>query len=81
MNGLQAAALSSAGDWLSVQMPVSTANSLLDADFSVFTHPATGKQTIRTLSYSIPSDLAGHLSLVHPTVSCVLFAFVRRIPA
>ena len=54
-------------------MPVSTANHLLDADFSVFTHPATGKQTIRTLSYSIPSNLAKHLSLVHPTVSCVLF--------
>ena len=77
-NGLQATALSSAGDWLSVQMPVSTANSMLDADFSVFTHPATGKQTIRTLSYSIPSDLAAHLSLVHPTVTCVHFVFACR---
>lgn len=74
-NGLQATALSSAGDWLSVQMPVSTANDILDADFSVFTHPATGKQTVRTLSYSIPTDLVSHLSLVHPTTSCVLPRF------
>ncbi|KZT71792.1 subtilisin-like protein [Daedalea quercina L-15889] len=68
-NGVQATVLSAAGDWLSVRMPVSQANDLLDADFSVFTHPKTGKQAIRTLTYSIPTDLAGHLSLVHPTVS------------
>lgn len=70
-NGLQATTISPAGDWLSVQMPVSTANDILDADFSVFTHPTTDKETIRTLSYSIPTDLADHLTLVHPTVSYV----------
>ncbi|KAH9913288.1 family S53 protease [Fomitopsis serialis] len=68
-NGLQATVLSAAGDWLSVQLPVSTANDLLEADFSVFTHAVTGKQAVRTLTYSIPTDLADHLALVHPTVS------------
>ena len=72
-NGLHATALSGAGDWLTIQMPVSKANDLLDADFSVYTHPQTGKQAVRTLNYSIPTDLAGHLSLVHPTVSYVSF--------
>ena len=70
-NRLQATALSAAGDWLSVQMTVSTANELLNASFSLFAHSAKGKQTVRTLSYSIPADLAPHLRLVHPTVSCV----------
>ncbi|KAH9910454.1 family S53 protease [Fomitopsis serialis] len=68
-NGLQATTLSSAGNWLSVQMPVSKADELLDAEFSVFTHSTTGKQAVRTLAYSIPTDLVGHLDLVHPTVS------------
>ncbi|KAH9913299.1 peptidase S8/S53 domain-containing protein [Fomitopsis serialis] len=68
-SGLQATALSAAGDWLSVQLPVSTANELLDANFSVFTHSSTGEQTIRTLAYSIPTALTDHLDLVHPTVS------------
>ncbi|KAH9913294.1 family S53 protease [Fomitopsis serialis] len=57
-NGLQATTLSSAGNWLSVQMPVSKADELLDAEFSVFTHSTTGKQAV-----------LGHLDLVHPTVS------------
>jgi len=68
-NGLQATVLSAAGDWLSVQLPVSTANDLLDADFSIFTHAATGKQAVRTLAYSVPTDLVNHVALVHPTIS------------
>ena len=68
-NCIQATAISPARDWLSVQMSVSLANDIFDADFSVFTHSVTEKQTIRTLTYSVPTDLADHLSLVHPTVS------------
>ncbi|OSX64776.1 hypothetical protein POSPLADRAFT_1044231 [Postia placenta MAD-698-R-SB12] len=68
-NDLTASVISSAGDWLAVDVPVSKANELLGADYSVFTHVETGKQTIRTLSYSIPANLTGHLDLVHPTIS------------
>ncbi|TDL17184.1 family S53 protease [Rickenella mellea] len=53
-NGLQSTTSSPAGDWLSVSMPVKQANELLRADFTVFAHHETGKQAIRTLSYSIP---------------------------
>ena len=70
-NGLSAAPLTSAGDWLTLEVPVSKANEVFDANFSVFTHSASGQQTIRTLSYSIPTDLVGHLDLVHPTVTFV----------
>ncbi|EPS96634.1 hypothetical protein FOMPIDRAFT_1167297 [Fomitopsis schrenkii] len=68
-NGLSATPLSSAGDWLSVDIPVSKANDMLGAHFSVFTHEATGRQTIRTLQYSIPTDLVQHVDLIHPTVT------------
>ena len=66
-NRINATALSPAGDWLGFSIPVSKANELFDADFSMFSHVATGKQQICTLSYSIPSALNDHVDLVHPT--------------
>ena len=66
-NDIDATQASPAGDWLSFSIPVSKANELFDADFSVFTHTSTGSQTIRTLSYSIPTDLKGKPDFVHPT--------------
>ena len=55
-----------------IEVPVSKANDLLDAQFSVFTHPGTNTQTVRTLAYSVPSDLVEHLDFVHPTISYVV---------
>ncbi|TFK32816.1 family S53 protease-like protein [Crucibulum laeve] len=68
-NGITAQTISPAGDWLQFSIPASKANTLLDADFTVFTHPDTGKQFVRTLSYSIPAALKGHVDLVHPTTT------------
>ncbi|OSD03928.1 family S53 protease [Trametes coccinea BRFM310] len=68
-NGIDAKTISPAGDWLSFAIPVSKANELLDTDFAVFTHEETGKTSIRTLAYSIPADLKGHVDLVHPTIT------------
>ena len=68
-NDIEATKASPAGDWLSFSILVSKANELFDADFSVFTHTSTGSQTIRTLSYSLPAKLQGHVDLVHPTIS------------
>lgn len=73
--GLTASTISPAGDWLTVTMPVSKANELFDADFAVYTHSESGKQAIRTMSYSIPTVLDGHLDFVHPTISCVNLEF------
>jgi tripeptidyl-peptidase I len=66
-NELSGTAISPAGDWLAVSIPVSKANSLLGAQFSLFKEQATGKESIHTLSYSIPASLQGHIELVHPT--------------
>ncbi|OJT04995.1 Tripeptidyl-peptidase SED4 [Trametes pubescens] len=68
-NGLRATPISPAGDWIAVQVPVNKANELLGAHFSVFNDEKTGHQVIRTLSYSIPAELKGHLDLVHPTTT------------
>lgn len=69
MNNINAKTISPAGDWLAFSIPVSQANALFGANYSVFEHEATGSQITRTLSYSIPSELQGHLELVHPSIS------------
>lgn len=68
-NGLTAKPLSPAGDWLGIGVPVSKANSLFNTTFSVFRREDSGAETIRTLAYSLPEALQGHVDLVHPTVS------------
>ncbi len=68
-NGISASTTSATGDWLSFDVSVSKANELFDAEFSVFKHDNTGTEAVRTLSYSIPTKLEGHLDLVHPTVT------------
>ena len=68
-NDISAKTISSTGEWLSFEVPVSKANDLFDADFSIFKHDDTGVEAVRTLSYSIPAELQGHLDLVHPTVT------------
>ena len=68
-NGIAAETISPSGDRLSVELPVSKANELFNADFSVFKHGDTGVEAVRTLSYSIPAELQGHLDLVHLTVT------------
>ncbi|KAJ7215326.1 subtilisin-like protein [Mycena haematopus] len=68
-NSIQFKSASAAGDWISISLPVSQANELLDADFSVFTHTDSGKQSIRTMQYSIPASLQPHINLFTPTIS------------
>lgn len=66
-NHLVSTSVSLSGSTLQVSLSVSEANIMFGTSFHVF-RDATGKRTIRTLSYSIPADLKGHLDHVHPTV-------------
>ncbi|OBZ67275.1 Tripeptidyl-peptidase SED2 [Grifola frondosa] len=68
-SGVTAQTLSPAGDWLAIEVPVSKANQMLNANFSLYTHADSGNTAIRTLAYSIPSSLQGHLDFVHPTTT------------
>ncbi|PCH43830.1 family S53 protease-like protein [Wolfiporia cocos MD-104 SS10] len=68
-NDLNTTSLTPAGDWLGFKVTVAQANELFNADFNVYTAESTGKQTIRTLTYSIPAQLEGHLTVVYPTVT------------
>jgi tripeptidyl-peptidase-1 len=66
-----------AGDMLSIDVTVDQANALFATQFQTFVHAATQKQTVRTLDYSIPASLKGHLEFVHPTIVCVVISIER----
>ncbi|KAJ7764320.1 family S53 protease-like protein [Mycena metata] len=66
-NGLKPTVISPNGDWLSITLPVSQANALFAANFEVFSHPEITGDIVRTLSVSLPSELVGHVDVLHPT--------------
>ncbi|KAJ7815332.1 family S53 protease-like protein, partial [Mycena olivaceomarginata] len=66
-NDIDAKPVTPSGDMLEIKIPVSEANDLLSAQFSVFTHVETGKTIIRTLQYSLPAPLTQHVEFFHPT--------------
>ena len=68
-NELNATTLSPAGDWIKVEVPVSKANTLFNAEFTTFKEQSSGNEVVRTLQYSLPEALQGHVDLVHPTIT------------
>ncbi|KAJ7457795.1 family S53 protease-like protein [Mycena latifolia] len=70
-NGLKPTVISPNGDWVSITLPVSQANKLFAAQFEVFAHPSMTETVTRTLSVSLPSELVGHVDVLHPTTEFV----------
>ncbi|KAJ7658518.1 peptidase S8/S53 domain-containing protein [Mycena rosella] len=60
---------SSSQDSVSAVLPVSAAEDMLSARFSIFEHAKSGHRIVRTLSYSLPADLLPHIDFVHPTTA------------
>ncbi|KAJ7065772.1 family S53 protease-like protein [Mycena amicta] len=67
-NNLKPSVISPNGDWVSITLPVSKANSLFAANFQSFSHPELSERITRTLSVSLPAALVGHVEVVHPTI-------------
>ncbi|RDB20085.1 Tripeptidyl-peptidase sed3 [Hypsizygus marmoreus] len=57
---------SAAKDWVTVKIPVSLAEKMLDTTYHVWEH-SDGDQIVRTTSYSLPENLHAHIDLVQPT--------------
>ncbi|KAF8197809.1 subtilisin-like protein [Mycena galopus ATCC 62051] len=57
------------GDWLSLTLTVSEANQLFGAQFEKFSHASLTEPITRTLTISLPSELIGHVDVVHPSTS------------
>ncbi|KAJ6469148.1 family S53 protease [Mycena vitilis] len=59
--------IASAGDWISFSVPIATANDMLTARYETFAHVETGNVYPRTLSYSLPAQVADHIEHIHPS--------------
>ena len=77
-NGVTAETISPAGDWLAFSIPVGKANEMLDTTFSVFRHDESSVETVRTLSYSVPADIAGNIDVVQQTVRYVQYLSIEK---
>ncbi|KAJ7744658.1 peptidase S8/S53 domain-containing protein [Mycena metata] len=60
---------SASQDSVSAVVPLAAAEDMLSTRFGVFEHAKSGKQVVRTLSYSLPLDLIPHINFVHPTTA------------
>ncbi|KAK5958174.1 hypothetical protein OHC33_000015 [Knufia fluminis] len=65
---------SSAGDWISVALPVAQVEKMLNTKYSVYKHE-DGTSMIRTTEWSLPQHLHEHISTIQPTT-----AFLRASP-
>ncbi|KAH9052981.1 subtilisin-like protein [Lactarius deliciosus] len=62
------ASLTHGGNWLTLTgVSVSKANDLLGASYQLYRHAETKEVIIRTVSYSLPAALHGHVQTVAPT--------------
>lgn len=56
-----------AGDWVTVTVPIGKVEKMLNAKYYVYRHVGTGETIVRTTSYSLPSVLHEHISVIAPT--------------
>lgn len=66
-----------AADWATLSVPVSVAETMLGCEFHVYEHTESGKQAVRTLEYSLPRPLVGHIDTIQPT-TYFGFGYVRN---
>ncbi|KIV96861.1 hypothetical protein PV10_00676 [Exophiala mesophila] len=60
---------SPAKDWISITLPLSKVEELLDTKYFVYQHNVDGSILIRTEGYSLPRYLHKHVSTIQPTNS------------
>jgi tripeptidyl-peptidase-1 len=65
-NGLNVTVGGGHGEWMSFTTNVSHANVLFAASFQKFQHSSAASPITRTLSYSLPLALFGHVDTIHP---------------
>jgi len=58
---------SPAKDWITLKVPVSLAEKMLDTKYHVWQHKPSGDYLVRTTSYSLPSNLHDHVDVIQPT--------------
>lgn len=68
----------SAGDWISLKLPLSKVENMLTAKYHIYKHKRTDELLVRTTSYSLPEGLHDHIDIVMPTT---MFDNMRKMHA
>lgn len=55
------------GDWVILKLSVEQAERMLGAKYEVYAHEESGESVVRTMGYSLPQSLHGHIDVVTPT--------------
>ncbi|KAF8644974.1 hypothetical protein AX16_008158 [Volvariella volvacea WC 439] len=58
---------SPSGDWITITVSVAQAERMLNAKYNVYEHPSSDHSVVRTMGYSLPSELHRHIDVVAPT--------------
>ncbi|KAF8806296.1 subtilisin-like protein [Phlegmacium glaucopus] len=58
---------STAKDWITLTVPISLAEKMLDTTYHVWKHTDSNDYLVRTTSYSLPTNLHDHIEVVQPT--------------
>ncbi|TFK63265.1 subtilisin-like protein [Pluteus cervinus] len=58
---------STSGDWVTVRVSVSQAENMLGTKYNVYNHPSSSHSVVRTMGYSLPRELVGHVDVIAPT--------------
>ncbi|KAH6674545.1 putative Tripeptidyl-peptidase sed2 [Halenospora varia] len=56
------------GDYLLFQTDVKTGSKLLDTEFGWYVSEESDIQVLRTLAYSVPDEVRGHINFIQPTI-------------
>ncbi|KAJ8119779.1 hypothetical protein ONZ43_g3347 [Nemania bipapillata] len=65
--GIDEADIEEDGEWVNFKATVAKASDLLDTEFGVYSHVGSVKESIRTLSYSVPEEVRSHVTMIQPT--------------
>jgi tripeptidyl-peptidase-1 len=66
-NGLSVSNLSDTSEWMELTTTVEHVNSLFGANYQTYSHSSTGALLTRTLAYSLPKELVGHVDMITPS--------------
>ncbi|KAM5534011.1 hypothetical protein V8D89_012331 [Ganoderma adspersum] len=70
-NGITPESTSASGDMVTIQVPATKANTLLNANFTTYVHEASNTTMVRTLAYSLPDAVHDHIAFVYPTTQFI----------
>jgi len=66
--GVQNSHVEDEGEWINFRITVGEAESLLNTTFDIYTYLDTGVNKLRALEYSVPEDVAPHITMIAPII-------------